>query len=103
MDTVLDANTNCAAAPSATPLPSYTLPVQASPPVLIESRDDLEPELKRLVEIADTNLRSGKGCTILGLDTEWIEDNKVALLQLATHDSRCVLVRADCITKETST
>ena len=103
MHGVLDANTNCAATPSATPLPAYTLPVQASPPVLIESRDDLERELKKLVEIANTNLRSGKGCTVLGLDTEWVEDGKVALLQLATHNSRCVLVRADCVTEQTST
>lgn len=99
MDTVLDADNNC----TATPLPAYSIPVQASPPVLIESRDDLETELQKLVEIADTNLHSRRGCTILGLDTEWVEDGKVALLQLATHSSRCVLVRADCISKENST
>ena len=101
MNTVLHADpvfSDAAAAP-------YTMPAHACPPVLVESPDDVERELRKIVEISDANLHSGRGCTVLGLDTEWAADGegaKVALLQLATHGSRCVLVRADCISKENS-
>ena len=101
MATVLHADSAYSDAPPA----PYTMPAHASPPVLVESPDDVERELHKIIEIADANIHSGRGCTVLGLDTEWAADGKgakVALLQLATHGSRCVLVRADCISKENS-
>lgn len=71
----------------------YSIPASVGAPVvagtLIECEMATAQLLKQAIERRSATKRC---CTILGLDTEWDQDGKVALIQLATTDA-CVIIQ----------
>ena len=58
--------------------PAYKLPVTVMPPIIVTQPQDYDSALSVILNFANDNL-STKRCTILGLDTEWTDDNQVAV------------------------
>ena len=68
----------------------YSIPVA---PVVVKTLVECEAATAKMLKQADARrVETGRSCTILGLDTEWDEDGKVALIQLATIDA-CVIIQ----------
>ena len=68
----------------------YSIPVT---PVVVKTLVECEAATAKMLKQADARrVETGRSCTILGLDTEWDEDGKVALIQLATIDA-CVIIQ----------
>ena len=71
----------------------YSIPVRVGAPVVAETPVECESAVENLLKQDRIRRKmTGRSCTILGLDTEWDQDGKVALIQLATFDM-CVIIQ----------
>ena len=71
----------------------YSIPARVGAPVVAGTLVECEAATAQLLKQAcERRIATKRSCTILGLDTEWDQDGKVALIQLATIDA-CVIIQ----------